>query len=241
MTVPQESPPPPPGQLSPGQVRAILFADNSQVRQVFNTTFPALIERAVSAIALAHDHLDVFRARATSEEKVATLELFFHAAVNSVLCATHHLISGFPIAAGNMLRHHTEAIAMALLCLDSTSGVYERFSADRRRFPVHSAPTTLRQRKRRQALESMLAFDVKAWEKILELNDLYDQLSHASALSLAHQLLLNSPNAMILGGEYDPAKEDAYMKDLRRCASAAEALAQLLSVVNATLFPPAAT
>jgi hypothetical protein len=138
-----------------------------------------------------------------------------------------------------MLRQHTEALAMALLCLDTTSGVFEQFVAEPAAYPVHKAPDRLRQARRAAALRRLIGFDTKAWAKILELTELYDSLSHASALSLAHTQLLGTENQTILGGEYDPFKEEAYEKDLRRCASAAEALAHLMSVVMARLYPAA--
>jgi hypothetical protein len=115
-----------------------------------------------------------------------------------------------------------------LLCIDDSSGVLQRFSADRKRFPVHDAPRMLRRRERKKALKALIGFDEDAWEQALELASLYDMLSHASALSLAHLLLLSHDSAFILGAEYDEFKRDAYQKDLRRCASAAESLAQLI-------------
>jgi len=215
----------------------MVFATDVHVHEEFRERHGDMIERAVRGITLAHDNLDLFRKRTPNEPRSATLELLFHAAINAVLCATHHLVSGYPTSAGNMLRHYTEAVAMALLCLDRTSGVFEQFSSNMKDFPVHSAPTKLRQTKRRHALKELIAFDEQAWETVLSLNQVYDSLSHASALSLAHLQRFDTDNVMILGGEYDTAKDDAYAKDLGRCATAAESLAHLLSVVTATLYP----
>lgn len=188
-------------------------------------------------ITAALAQLAAFRKELSGDKLTATLELFLHAATNGVLTAVHHLVSGYPISAGNMMRQHTEAVAMSLLCLDSSSGVLERYSADRRNYPVHQAPTALRNRKRRAALKALIGFDAEAWETILHLAEIHDQLSHASALSLAHNLYLATENGMILGSEYDPAKVDAYEKDLRRYASAAESLAHLIGVMIVALKP----
>lgn len=222
----------PKAQIDVPGIRALVLSSNTSAQVLFQEHHGALVDRAVQGVHAALTQLDRFRARVVGDNLAATLELFFHAALNSVLTAAHHLISGYPISAGNMMRHHTEAVAMSLLCLDNTSGVLERFSADRRSYPVHDAPHALRNKKRRDALERLIAFDATAWETILKLARLYDQLSHSSALALAHHLQLATPNGMILGSEYDPAKETAYIKDLRRIASAAEVLAHLIRVVT---------
>ena len=231
--------PPPVGQITVEQIRQLVFATNERVRQTFRERYGALIERAVVAIASAHDHLDLFRSRAPHVQMSATLELLFHAAINSLLAATHHLISGFPTASGNMLRQHTEAVAMALLCLDRTSGVLDEFARNLATYPVHKAPNRLLQRKRARRLESLIGFDASAWAKVLELNELYDSLSHASSLSLAHTQFLGTDNLALLGGEYDPFKAEAYEKDLRRCATAAEVFVHLLSVILVRCYPVA--
>lgn len=227
----------PPVALPPDVVRDHLFASNALVQHRFRAEFPAEIERAVAGVAAAHRALDLFRHRLQGSNQTATLELFFHSAVNSVLCSLHHLVSGYPIAAGNLMRHYTESVAMALLCLEPSLGVLDQYTRSRKTFPVHDAPTKLRKGKVRSALKAKLQFDAAAWETVLEIARLYDQLSHASALSLGHQLMLDTDDMMIIGGEYDPAKREPYRSDLIRRASAAESLAHLIEVATSILPP----
>ncbi len=221
-------------------VRDSIFGSNAVVQERFKVEFPAEIERAIAGVAAAHRALDLFRSRLKPSLQAATLELFFHSAVNSVLCSLHHLVSGFPIAAGNLMRHYTESVAMALLCLDPALGVLDDFSRNQKTYPVHKAPTRLSQRKVQAALKAKVEFDAPAWNTVLAIAELYDQLSHASALSLGHQLMLDSDTGMILGSEYDPAKREPYRSDLVRRASAAEALAHLITVATAGLTSEAA-
>ena len=219
-------------------VASMVYSPNAETQARFRADHGEMIQRAIRGIYDAHSALERFRSHFKGDLRTGTIDLFLHSAVHSVLCATHHLVSGYPVAAGNMMRHHTEAVSMALLCLDQTSGVLEAFSANRKGFAVDNAPTRLRQRKRRQALKTLIEFDEEAWEKVLELNELYSALSHASALSLAHTLMLSTDTGMILGSEYDPSKSDAYAKDLRRCTTAAESLANLIGVIIAATPAP---
>jgi len=226
------------GQVSEDLMRQLVFATNRDVQEEFKRQHGEMIERAVKGLTAAHDALDLLRQRlkGKGDLQVAAIEMFSHSAINSVLCATHHLISGYPIASGNPLRHYTEAVAMMLLCLDDSSGVLQRFTSDMKKFPVHTAPDMLRNKKRINALKRLIDFDPEAWEKVLRLKgDLYDPLSHAAALSLAHEAMLSTENTSILGSEYDQAKTDAYAKELRRCATSAESLRQLIVVVGSAL------
>src|SRR5947209_6622637 len=200
----------PPVTLPPDAVRRHLFASNADVQARFRAEFPIEIERAVVAVAAAHRALDLYRHRLKSSIQMATVDLFFHSAVNSVLCSLHHLVSGYPIAAGNLMRHYTESVAMALLCLEPSLGVLDAWNRNRKQFPVHDAPMKLKKGKVRSALKARLQFDPDAWETVLEIARLYDQLSHASALSLGHLLMLDTDDMMIIGGEYDPAKKEPY-------------------------------
>ncbi len=225
----------PPVALSVETVREIVFGSNRVTQDRFNAEFPDLIERTIRAIAAAHRQLDLYRATAAGDLRAATLELFFHSAVNAVVCSTHHLVSGFPIAAGNLMRHYTESVAMALLCIEPSLGIVKAFNTDRLRYPIRKAPDKLRQKRVRTVLKDRIGFDGDAWETVLQISGLYDKLSHASALSLGHQLLLDTDHGMIIGSEYDPAKRDPYRSDLLCRATAAESLAHLIRVVTGIL------
>lgn len=217
------------------KVRLEVFGSNALVQEQFRTALSTEIERAIAGIAAAHRALDLFRANLKPSAQVATLELFLHSSVHALLCSVHHLVSGYPIASGNMMRHYTESVAMVLLCLEPKLGVLDAYSKDRSAYPVHKAPTRLRQRDVRAALKAMIDFDEAAWETILEIAKLYDQLSHASTLALGHQQLFSAESMMILGGEFDPAKKEPYRADLARRSSAAESLAHMISVVTDAL------
>ena len=226
-------------QVSEELVRSLVYSSNQRVQAEFKSRHGTTIERSIKGIKAAHDSLDLLRHRLKDkgDEQVATIELFFHSAINSVLCAVHLLVSGYPTPAGNLMRQFTEAVAMALLCLDSDSNVLERFTSNPKGFSVDAAPTMLRNKKRREALKRLIDFHPDAWETALELKQVYDALSHSSAYSLAHALALGTERGMILGGEFDQDKEThgVYAGHLRRYATAAESLAQLIDVTGSAL------
>ena len=163
------------------------------------------------------------------------MQMFLHVAIASVAASIHHLVSGYPIAAGHMMRHYTEAIAMALLCSNEDTGVYQRYIADRKSFPVHKAPETLRRRKVKRALTESIGFDADAWETVLQIAELYDTLSHASALTLGFHMLFTEEGGLVLGSEFDPAKVKEYRSDITRRRTAAQSLAHIIPIVMGVL------
>jgi hypothetical protein len=225
----------PPVSFDAKAVRDAIFASNAAVQERFRSEFPQEIARAIRGVAAAHRALDLFRTQVAPSQQAAALEMFFHSAVNSVLVSLHHLACGYLISSGSLMRHYTESVSMALLCLDPKLGVLQAFVERRNSYAVHKAPERLRQKKVRASLRELIEFDADAWETVMKISELYDHFSHASALALASQLMLDEENLFILGGEYDPAKREAYRSDLVRRATAAESLAHLIEVVTERL------
>ena len=218
-------------ELTPDHIRNAIFGDNGVVQRRFRELFGEEIDRAIAALAKAHSEFQRLQAGIALEPRAATVQLFIHAAINSIIVSLHHLVSGYPISSGHMMRHYTESIAMALMCSDERTRVYKRYEADRKTFPVQKAPGMLRQNNIKNPLKESLGFEPDAWETILQIAALYGQLSHASALALGHQLMLTETGGLIIGAEFDPAKADVYGSDVVRRRSAAESLAHIIPII----------
>src|SRR2546428_3743293 len=114
----------PPITLPLDVVRHAVFDSNTTVQDRFRSEFPAEIERAIAGITAAHRALDLFRSQLQGSNQMATIDLFFHSAVNSVLSSLHHLVSGYPIAAGKLVGPFTESGPKALLLFQSLIGEF---------------------------------------------------------------------------------------------------------------------
>lgn len=222
-------------EVTPSSIHALVFRDDAQIRSEFLNRYPEQIERAEEGIAKAFEGLAVFHRTLEADLRNATIEGFLYSAGYSLVAALHHLVSGYPIATGHMLRHFVESMAMALLCADEASQVFEAFTAEPRKYPVASAPTKLRNRKVRSRLQELVGFDATAWELILKHYSEYSARSHSTQLTIAFQNMLDAENLRILGAEFDPAKDIAYQSDLGRIASAGESLHQLYLALAAAL------
>lgn len=213
------------------EFRNIVWSANSQVQGLFKSHFGQEVERAIENLGDAYSTFKDLQDPVVLNERTATVQMFLHVAIGSVAASLHHLVSGYPIAAGHMMRHYTEAIAMALMCSNEDTGVYQRYAADRASFPVHKAPESLRRKKVKNALAQSIGFDASAWETVLKIAELYDSLSHASALALGFHMLFTEQGGLVLGGEFDPSKVAEYESDIIRRRSAAESLAHVVPLV----------
>ncbi len=221
--------------ISANEVREIVWGSNAEAQTLFKQHFGDEIERAVHVLGGAYADFQRLQASVSLDERTATVQMFIHVALASVIASLHHLVSGYPIAAGHMMRHYTEAIAMALMCSDESTGTYEKYAADRRTFPVHKSPEMLRRKKVRNALGRSLGFDGQAWEQVLAIAELYDTLSHASALALGFHMLFTEEGGLVVGSEFDPTKSEEYKSDIIRRRSAAEALAHIVPLIMGVL------
>jgi hypothetical protein len=134
-----------------------------------------------------------------------------------------------------MMRHVYESIAMAALCCDKECQVLESFTKDRRRYPVDEAPSRLRRAKLKKRLAPLLGIDPEAWSKHLDKNVDFSGRSNATGLTLAFQVMLETEDQMVLGGEYDPGKDHAYRSDLRRIRSLANDIAAIVPRIASAL------
>ena len=217
--------------LTAAEVRDVVWGGNAEVQKLFKEHFGDELERAIQVLGDGYSKFQQLQNSVALDERTATVQMFIHVAIASVIASLHHLVSGYPIAAGHMMRHYTEAIAMALMCSDEATGVYKKYAAHRGTFPVHKSPQMLRQRSIRNALAKSIGFDEAAWEQVLAISQLYDTLSHASALALGFHMLFTEEGGLVVGSEFDPAKIDEYGSDVIRRRSAAESLAHIVPLI----------
>ncbi|MBK7596867.1 MAG: hypothetical protein IPJ11_17025 [Gemmatimonadetes bacterium] len=216
-------------------VRQIILGNDDAVVASFQTLCGPEIDRALDVLAAAYRDFQDRQDDVALTEQTATVQLFIHVALNSTMTSLHHLVHGHPIAAGHMMRHTMEAIAMAMLCAVPETGVYDRYDSDRSRFDVGSALHLVTQRKNAKALAESLGFDVEAWREVLKMIELFDDLSHASALSLGFHIKFTEEGGLVLGSEFDPAKSKEYESDVTRRRSAAESLQHVIPIIMGAL------
>lgn len=215
-------------QFARSDLEAILLTDNATVRSRFQEGFADLIAEFVNESDRACRELRSFGSALTPDLRAAWVEAFLFSAFNSLFTSCHLLISGFPIPAGNLMRHYAEASAMALLCSHHAIDVIRQLNEEPTKFPVQNALQLVRKRRN----VALLRINAQGWASFEAISKWYDQYSHPSALSLATQTMLAAPGCVILGGEFDEGQRAEYQKELRLQISAMARLCELVGAVR---------
>ncbi len=214
--------------LSRADLEAILRSAGSDVRLFFEQNFSDLIRQFLDECTRAYGCLQNFGHGIKPDLRAAWTEAFLFNAFNSSLTSCHLLISGFLAPSGNLMRHYGEAYAMALLCSHHAIDVMARLVRNPAIFPVHDAVQLVRKSRNTERLQ----VSPEAWASFETVTKWYDKYSHASALSLATQQMLDRPGAVIIGSEFDDAKRDEYQKELRLRVSSMSRLCELVVGVS---------
>ena len=91
-------------ELTADEIRNMVFGDNKTVQEQFKELCGSEIERAVLALTEAYAVFQKLQPTVVLDKRTATVQFFIHVAINSILCSLHHLVSGYPMAAGNVPR-----------------------------------------------------------------------------------------------------------------------------------------
>jgi hypothetical protein len=110
------------------------------------------------------------------------------------------------------MRQFAEASAMAMLCADPTNGVFEKYQADRRHYPVHKSLDLVTTKRVAPSLQNLLGMDRERFQQFARDMRLFDHHSHASALSLSYLVMFTKRGGLVLGSQVDPTKRAARVK-----------------------------
>ena len=205
-----------------GFTRELIFPDLNPSYNKFKQKLGPQLDAAITAITEAHLELQETNTRWPRERQKSYVRLFLYTSLNNLVLATHFIAAGYLQPAGQQLRSHAEAIAMAFMLM--LPDQWERFAVAPAKYPAHDALHNVQKRKNMRRLEAMIPLDAANWAAFVRSWKLYDHHSHAGALSASLHLRIAWPVRSILGGEYDPAKRDQYAADLRRITLGARSL-----------------
>jgi hypothetical protein len=128
-----------------------------------------------------------------------------HAAITLHIQSMACFLSGHVVAAGNLFRQVTEAIALALLCSGKHGTVLPRFMEGK--YSSSAAVRDVLRQGRRLQLKADGLNALKASE------DFYHRYSHITQLTLGNLISFSEDNVYV-GSAFDKGKIDAYQKEV---------------------------
>lgn len=215
--------------LTESEIRETIVGEQAEPRRQFLIRFAADLEPIIVGATSAHVELQKLGETCQDTDRVRRVYLFLHAGLNSIVSSTRLLVEGFPLASGNLMRHHAEACAMAMLLVDPQSRVLEELDRDPRHYPVHHSPHRISRKQQAQRLQQLLGFNPDGWRDFMRGNiDFYNNFSHAGAFSMAFHVTLSVPERLILGPHYDAAKATELEKEIEWRSHAVSGLRALI-------------
>jgi hypothetical protein len=208
------------------EFQAVVFSGNDEILRQFQDQFGAEIDRACRSLHGAYSAFRHLEDVSPKTRRASAVQIFAFHALDGIVSSTALLIRGSTVSSGNLMRHFTEGVAVALLFSHSHIESFNLWMASPQTFPFDSAPQILLRRRNRE----LLKLDHKAWQAYVRLARWYSSLSHASNAAIGANLLFSSSHVALSGG-FDPAKGDYYRAELTRRASGAESLRNILHVL----------
>jgi hypothetical protein len=218
--------------ISRKEIRDAVLNETTHTRELFLAAFPAATEEFTARLADVYDHLADLDNVLPRDTRTAWVQAFMFSSSNSLLTSFHLLIRGFLIPAGNLMRHWSEGLSMALLCCDSRIASFRILEANPTRFPVQKATDLVMRKNNAQ----ILGINKRAWLKFQQINDLYQKYSHASAFSLASMFMMSREGGVIIGSEFDHGKLKAYDKEIKLRTSACTLLLNAATIIEQHLM-----
>ena len=162
----------------------------------------------------------------------AYTSLFLFNAMKSLTESFSIFLLGFRSAAGNLIRHYFESVAMAMLISNNNIDVFERYHKSTKQFPVHKSLQLLSRYVNKGKFELV---EKEAYKAFMEAEQFYDEYSHTSGLALAEVFHFDMKGAVVIGGDFDPHKIEQYRKEIKRYISGVDALKNAIQGISQEL------
>lgn len=221
--------------LSVTEMRELVFSDNDEAQAWFAKVFSADIRSTIRDLTDAWNRYRALADEIAEQKRPAEVLLFVHVALNSIFTALHLLVSGYAIPAGNLMRQYAESVAMAMLCADESLDVFERYTSNRQQYPTHKALDLITREKVSRTLQKSLHLDKQGYAGFVSTMKFYDNLSHASAITLGYTFMFSKMGGLILGAQADPKKHAQYRREIRLFGRAASTVRDLVEILDSVL------
>lgn len=203
-----------------------ITSDDRDVRNEYLERFEAQAKTFSAAMAEA---LIVWRSiddHVGKNERLAYVSGLVYTAITLQILSMKLLLSGQPVAAGNLFRQVLESIATALLCSSKDLDVLRRF-IDEKYLTNNSVRDVLRHRNRLGLLEE----GVKVLEKA---QHFYHKLSHPTKFTIAYVMSFSTKD-LYVGASFDEGKVFAYAKEINGRTGLAKVFPNFVQAVKANV------
>lgn len=207
----------------------VILSGTAETEAQFKERFSQEIETFIDTISNTYKLFREFESGSDKDYRKAYTSAFLFNAIKNITESFTIFLFGFQPAAGNLMRHFFESIAMAMLLSNKDINVFEEYHKDPSRFPVHKSLTYV---SRHVNNGKFRIVNKEAWNKFAEMEKFYDKYSHASALALSHVFHFATKGSIVIGGDFDEDRIEHYRKEIKRYISGAAALKNAIEGIS---------
>lgn len=213
--------------------RQAILSGTVEIQAQFREAFSPEIETFIDRIFDTYKNFREFDNGSDQDYRKAYTSAFLFNAVKTLTGSFSIFLSGFPPAAGNLMRHFFESIAMGMLISNKKIDTFERYHQCPERCPVQNSFNLVLRSINRGKFKTV---DRQAWNKFMEKEKFYDKYSHASVLALSHVFHFATKGTIVIGGDFDPVRIEDYRNEIRRYISAAEVLKNAIQGISQEIY-----
>lgn len=188
------------------QILNELLSDDSEIRTKYSKLFQQDVKVFVQDMAQAFTKYRNLEGVVQLDVNKSYVQAMVYAAFSLNIVSLKLFLSGFIVAAGNMMRQVSESIALALLCSGKDIKVLERF-IEGKYSSSNAVQDVLRNSKQ-------LGLNNDALKQLKDLQKFYHKYSHPTLSTLA-TLVSFSGIETYVGASFDENKIDIYRKEVK--------------------------
>jgi len=228
-----------------------LFDDDRWIKDEFGKHLSEPLLALCEALAACFRLMPALNEAANRAETMRTALVggFVFGVLDDILVSTKLLLSGKLAAAGNLMRQAVEGVAMAFLCSSDELLIIE--TKTKNRPPVvarywEKVDQGDRRTQGHRALRQLewnagaLGVSAGAVKRLCLAKDHYNQFSHCGTVTIASRMALEEVGTVYIGGQFDPAKLDAYRVEMNERIGLCRVLPPFMHRMLATMTPPTA-
>ncbi len=182
-----------------------LTSDDTEVRDAYLTHFRKDVEEFSTAMAEAFVNWRGLDSGAKTDEKLAYVSALVFTAITLHVLSMKLFISGYTVAAGNLLRQVVETIALTILCSSKELDILSRFMNGK-----YSTNDAIRDVNR---YAKRLGLNKGGLEALESAQEFYHEYSHPSFLTIAAGMSF-SEQVSYVGAAFDEGKIEVYTKEM---------------------------
>jgi hypothetical protein len=203
--------------------RKMILSETVETKAHFKEKFSQDIETFICAISYGYSNFNEFERGSDKDARHAYISDFIFFAIKTLTESFTIYLSGFPTAAGHLMRQFYESIAMAML-LSMSNDAFQEYNRNPAGFPVRDALKRVLPYVKRTKSSTV---NKESWATVVKAAQFYNKYSHAGLLARSPAFLFGR-KGVVIGGYFDDHRIEAYRKEIQRYITGAELVINII-------------